>query len=495
MIDDLPFELFNQCMSYLSSEEKLTCLQVCQAWNKKVLKLAYETVEVDSEERLWKMHTFFQNNKELGELVSVLLIFDCEMLDPMYLSLPSLFPNVKSFWVRKSIEDILYPRGWNKREAETQFSKWNNTIEEVAEGGSPICTKALFTRSSCPKLKSLVLNCFQFPDMLGKTQLIKNLKQCAPNLTHLELLFEIKFEIEIMEEMLNNSPNLLTLKITDCDFTRCTKRIDFSKVVAHPGLKSLVVRDCEFIQTEDQWFAYFSKKFVHLKNLYICNIGDTLDLDIPSIEYYSVQFPNLLTEELVKALDQSGMQLKRVDLGNHYYVGSIYKSLMNSKQKDTLETITSTGVSCQRILHQFPDFISRLTEFTSLKHLTIFQCDKHFPFYQMNSPRDQSIAYNVVPLDLLIKNSPNLETLKLDFTECILEYEKDEPMPDCKLKELVLVESKINAVNRFESTVEGYTKSWDYVKNTVLPNTIFVTPLLHEARSSENSYIESVCEY
>lgn len=495
-MDNLPFELLARCMSYMCFEEKMTCLQVCKSWREKARKIVYETVAVASPKQFADMYTFFDKNEDCGKLVKNLFIIKCHLSESVYVSLPSLFPNIKKFYVREDDDYVFPATKWHTREAKTQFTKWKDTIEDITEVGSPICTEALFTKSVCPNLKSLELASLGLASEVDRVRFVKKLKVCAPNLTHLKLMY-MSFDFNTMETLLNSLPNLKALLLTEFSFIPTRKQFDFSKVKAHPGLETLAIREGSFCSAADEWITYFSKKFIYLKNLCInkmediSNLGfyDSYDKELvewisklSQLEYYRVQC-FILSENIVKAMDQSGMQLKRIDLGRFFEVANFFKWLVNSNQKNSLETISSIGEPYDSILYEFKDFNARMAEFKNLKHLTIFH--------------DQSeiVLPNKVPLDEIIKYMPNLETLKMDFGEYIVEYDKDEPMPDCKLKELVLIEFKFNAINRFADTDEGHEESWEYVEKIVLPNTNFITRELEETISIEESYFLSICDY
>ncbi|CAO3627683.1 unnamed protein product [Mucor hiemalis] len=494
-MDNLPLELLVQCMSYLSCEEKMTCLHVNKLWSENVRKIAYETVAVASPEQFAALYTFFDGNEDCGKLVKNLFIIDCHISEPVYFSLPTLFPNIKKFYVKDN-EDYAFPATrWNTVEAKTQFTMWKDTIEDVTEVGSPICTEALLTEGACPNWKSLELASLGMASGLDRIKFIKKLKVCAPNLTHLKLLY-MGVDLKTMETLLKNTPNLKALSFTEVGFLE-SKKFDLSKVKAHPGLETLSIREGSFCDAAKQWITYFSKKFIHLKNLCInkmednyyegfCDKYDKQLVEwvskLSKLEYYRVQ-AFILTKNIVKAMDQSGMQLKRIDLGRLFAVDKFFKWLANSNQKTSLETISSVGQPYGSIIYEFKNFTSKLAEFTNLKHLTIFH-DQN----EIDLP-------NKVPLDQFLKYIPNLETLKMDFGEYVVEYDKDEPMPDCKLKELVLIEFNFNAVNRFKDTEEGHLESWEYVENTVLPNTKFITRELEEPISIEESHFLSICDY
>lgn len=496
-MDNLPFELLARCMSYLCFEEKLTCLQVCKSWREKARKIAYETVAVASPRQFADMYTFFDKNEDCGKSVKNLFIIECHLSESVYVSLPSLFPNIKKFYVKEEDEDYIFPATkWRTREAKAQFTKWKDTIEDITEVGSPICTEALLTKGACPNLKSLELASIGLALDTDRVRFAQKLKVCAPNLTHLKLIY-MSVTFKTMETLLDNSPNLKVLSLTEIGFIPYEKKFDFSKVKAHPGLETLSIREGSFCSAADKWITYFSKKFIHLKNLCMnkmednSNVGfyDGYDKELvewvsklSQLEYYRVQC-FILSENIVKAMDQSGMQLKRIDLGRFFEVSEFFRWLVDSNQKNSLETISSIGQPYKSILYEFKDFNSRMAEFKNLKHLTIFH--------------DQSnvVLPNKVPLDELIRYIPNLETLKMDFGEYIVKYDKDEPMPDCKLKELVLIEFEFNAVNRFGDTEEGHEKSWEYLEKTVLPRTKFITRQLEETISIEEAYFLSICDY
>lgn len=190
MMDDLPLELLEKCMSYLNYEAKLTCLLVCKSWNKISRKFAYETVFIkESPERFFKMYTFFDNYKECGKLVKNLFVLGFNLSTSVYVSLPSLFPNIKKIYINEEKGYDFPDFELNTIEAKTQFLKWKDTIEDLTETGSLICTQTLFTETICPNLKSLQLNSVLCLTELDPVRFIKSVKSCAPNLTHLKLQY------------------------------------------------------------------------------------------------------------------------------------------------------------------------------------------------------------------------------------------------------------------------------------------------------------------
>lgn len=496
MLEKLPFELLSQCMDYLDLHEKSKCLYVCKAWNKKVLEFAYESVEAFSPEKCIELYAFFDNNKKYAKLVNHLFLLECGLPVSLYLNLPSLFPNIKTFLMRESDNSGHKVSHREEAEAKTQFLKWKNTIVDVTETGTTICINALLNENVCLYLKSLKFY-FSLPEveMFDSVPIIKNLKCCTPNLTHLKLLFDYdcfrtsrKLDFQTMEEILNNTPNLKVLVLVDPTFTGPTRSSDFGKVKAHPRLKTLVILEGSFVDARNLWITYFSSKLLHLNNLCITELGmyphEEFHVEInrqlaewlsklSKLQYYCMP-AFILNETIVEAMDTSGMQLKRIDLGPYYAIGKCYKNLLNSNQKNSLETITSTGASYQCILNQFEDFTDRLTEFKKLKHLTIFLHSLFIP--DNNLPAHVSSFSTEIPLDKLIKNVP---------------------MMDCKLKELVLFNCEINAINRFEDTEDGHKKSLEYLQETVLPNTRFHVEDKdpEEIRNREETFISVLCSY
>lgn len=494
MLEKLPYELLAQCMKYLSPNEKLACLYVSKSWNEKAREFVYENLTTISPMAFCTSYWFFNNNKEYAKFVKRLLVLKCKVPASIYMSLPSLFPNIRTFCVADPEGLALHFSVWSEREAQIRFSVWRDTIEDVMEFGSPICVKALLCGGACPNLKRLEYGSQESEIQVDPAHIIQKLKCCTPNLTHLRLQFERKliFDLQLMEELLDNTPNLKVLRLKYPYFMECTVDLNPSKIQPHPGLEVLVFHEVQFEEDTDQWITYFSKKLVHLRKL--C-INETLAFRYPSfytestvqlakwmsklskLEMYSMQ-AFLLTESIVEAMDKSGMQLKMIDLGPYYAIGNYYKLLLNSKQKNSLETIMSSGSSYNCIVNDFQDFTFRLSEFKNLKHLSIF---RHYMDSHLTAPAHFPSCYDEeIPLEQLIKNTPKLETLKLEKAECVVEYDKDEPLPKCPLRKLVLIDCKYNAVTRFPNSEDGHKKSWKYLKETVLPNTVFDVRRLNE---------------
>lgn len=245
-------------------------------------------------------------------------------------------------------------------------------------------------------------------------------------------------------------------------------------------------------------------KLIHLKILCIINSIAAFPLadqnnqrlftnwvsKLSNLECYHVH-DFVITENVIKVMDESDMRLKRIDLWSpNHRIEHFHYLLTNSKQKNALETITFAGTPYKSILHHFYDFTSILNKFTNLKHLTISRSE-----ICILGRRFECLLHNTVPFDQLIKSVPNLETLKLDFAECLVEYDEDVPMPNCRLKNLVLMECNFNVINRFEDTPEGNEKSWSYVENTVLPNTAFIVLREKEVPFFRESHIHPLCNH
>lgn len=131
--------------------------------------------------------------------------------------------------------------------------------------------------------------------------------------------------------------------------------------------RHLSFKICCFADAADGlWFLYFSNKLIYLKILCFSNVIEDFGLadqydqrqfanwvsKLSNLECYHVQDFDI-TENIVKAMDGSGMQLKRIDLGCENTIGYSCEMLMDSKQKNTLETITLAGAFCESILLRF----------------------------------------------------------------------------------------------------------------------------------------------
>lgn len=486
MLEKLPYELLAKCMKHLGPLQKLACLYVSKSWNEKVREFVYEELTFFDLVSFEKSRMFFGNNKEVAKFVKRLFVLRCKVPPSIYMTLPLLFPNIRLFCFTDPDMNPYSPN-WDEGEAQIQFSRWSDTIENVTEVGLPICVKALLSGGACPNLKKLEYGSLASETPLDPIYIIQKLQRCAPNLTHLRLQFEyaLTFDIQRMEELLENTPNLEFLYLKYPYFAESTMDLNLTEIQAHPRLETLIFHEVQFEEDIDQWITYFSSKFVHLKQLCIIGLltdpyesfydGSSAQIaewmsKLPKLEMYCMQ-AFILTESIIEAMDKSGMQLKNIDLGPYYSIGNYYKLLLNSKQKNSLESISSSGSSYRCIVNDFQDFTVRISEFKNLKHLKIFRC---YMDSNLNTTAHSPTCYSEdFPLDQILRNAPKLETLSLNKAECVVEYDKKVPMPNCKLRELLLIDCKINAVNCFSHVFNGYKESWKYLKNTVLPNTRF----------------------
>jgi hypothetical protein len=230
------------------------------------------------------MQTFFKKHRAYGEQVTDLSIHCIEMTFEQYVSLPGLFPNVKSFIVYVESFSALKAKDWNTKKAQEEFKQRRHTIEEIQEIGAPICTNGLLTRTVCKTLVYLNISTSGLAKESERNKFIPKLK-FAPNLTHLHIQ-DTSFKMKELENLLTVKPNLKVLDFTNVKFTF---DLTFDMKDVQPcQLETLIISGGDFnnnIIAVKRWLAFFGKKFIHLKN-YIHDKMDDNDIVQGSFEEF-----------------------------------------------------------------------------------------------------------------------------------------------------------------------------------------------------------------
>lgn len=139
-MNNLPSETITEIASYLYVRDRLECVCVSKRWKELITNTnLFETVKISGIANFIKAINFFDSRRELASTVKNLTINNCEMDAVYVLSLPGLFPNVKSFsWDEELVygafqyqdvdnDGIEYPTDIMCTHA---FEKWNKIESE-----------------------------------------------------------------------------------------------------------------------------------------------------------------------------------------------------------------------------------------------------------------------------------------------------------------------------------------------------------------------------
>jgi Leucine-rich repeat (LRR) protein len=485
-MDRLPTELLLRCFSNLTYDEKLQALTVNKHWYETLQNAdLYKAIFVQFKNQFDEMYDFFDKYPVLGRQVKSLMLSNLDLGIYSFMSLPSLFPELQKLFMPGGSKPI--PE-WNQDQAEKHFAPWAKSIQCIQENGSPIAAPALLKTQLCSNLVVMDLGFSGYEDEFKKMSFIENLRN-APNLTILKTHW-VNYNWKDVEKIHDNTPHLKAISFVDCGF-QPMKDIDMYALnlnVPMPGanvpkikpalnIETLSIETGSFFNREANWIAYFTSKYVNMKH-YL-----TSPMEDEAMEDYWTQQPFRskqlvekctklevykdhafgLTKEVLTAMDQSGVRLKSIDLGVYNAAGD-FKLLCKSDQKNYIESLTLSGQSYCILADEFKPktkFIKELAKFPNLKHLRI------------NENQNEVMGYdsNRVPLDLMLKELKQLETLTMDFA--LLEVSSKTKKPfNTKLKKLVLIESYLEAAAIKDK--KDWPASEEYVQKVLLPNTEFV---------------------
>jgi hypothetical protein len=482
-MDRLPTEILLRCLSNLTYDEKLQVLTVNKHWYEKLRNADfYKVIFVRSKKRFDEMFDFFDKHPVLGRQVKTLLLSRLGLGIYSFMSLPSLFPELQKLLIPSDSRPI---PNWNTDQAEKHFAPWAKSLYCIQENGSPIATPALLKTQLCSNLVVLDLGFSGYDDESKKTSFIAHLGN-APNLAILKTHW-VAYSWKDMEKIHENTANLKVLSFVDCGFLPMEgidmyamnlnvsmPRANVPKIDPALNIETLSIETGSFFDNEADWVAYFSIKYVNMKHYLTSPIEDETMVDhwtqqpfrsrqlvekCTKLEVYK-DHAFSLTKDILKAMDTSGIRLKSIDLGVYSAAGDL-KLLCKSDQKNYIESLTLSGQPYCVLADEFKPktkFIKELAKFPNLKHLRINE--------NQNEVTGQD--ENRVPLDLILKELKELESLTMDFA--VLEVSSKTKKPfDTKLKKLVLIESNLEAAAIKNKT--DCSASEEYVQTVLLPNT------------------------
>ncbi|CAO3607770.1 unnamed protein product [Mucor fragilis] len=465
MFDCLPLEILLHCLSYVSKNEKLECLRIKRSTYNTIQASGaiHESVTVTTEDNFADMHAFFTKHKKVGKLVKKLQISQVPLNVYTFMTLPVLFPSIKEF---SYINTVGAQRDYDDREVCKAFKPWAKTLHSLQEFGAPVAAFSLLANVVCPQLTNLSLNLMGMEDEDMKFALYDYLENC-PNVKLLDLKY-INTLPEHMERINTHLPNLEVLSLTQVglplgSFNTTPKLAE--------KMETLFLDEFTAVYNFDQWLIYLSKKCPNLKSLIINKAEDMnnsrivynetkgmikLIQQVPKLEFYSTGCFKL-TPAIVKAMDSTGLQLKKIELG--YLTEESFKLLMKSQQIHTLTSLTLSDVSYESMtFRREKTFLKNLSSIKHLKHLRINQSKA-----EVDNPKG-----NRVPLDDLLASVPSLESMQMDFFTLVIKRDSEKPF-DTKVKRLVLEECYLE-VPALKGQEDEEHKSKQFLQK-LLPNT------------------------
>ncbi|GAN09589.1 hypothetical protein MAM1_0276d09119 [Mucor ambiguus] len=442
MIDRLPLEVLLHCLSYVSKKDQIECLLVKRSTCNAIQAsgVIYQFITITTSDDFADMHAFFAKHKELCKLVKKLHISEIALDVYTYMTLPALLPNIKEF---SYINTNRPQRDYDDKEVCEAFKPWAGTLDSLQEFGSPVAAFSLLAHVACPQLKNLSLSLVGMDGEDLKFALYDYLKNC-PKVKQLDLKF-INATLEHMEQLHAHLPNLEVLSLTQVG-------LPLGKYQGTPKhakkMKTLFLDEFICLDDLNQWLGYMSKKYPNLKNLIIGKAEDMnsdpivysdtnglvkLIKQVPKLELYSNSCFKL-TPAIVKALDSTGIQLKKIELA--YFAQESFKLLIKSQQIHSLTSLTISDISYGGMAYnREKKFLKELGSIKHLKHLRINQSKE-----EVDGPVD-----NRVPLDDLLAAVPSLESLQMDFFTLVISRDTGEAF-DTKLNKLVLEECYLDAL-------------------------------------------------
>lgn len=506
-MDQLPTEVLLGCLSNLTHYEKLQVLTVNKHWYEAIRNAdLYEEISVEIKEHFYEMFDFFDKYPVLGRQVKSVTLSSLDLGFYSYIVLPSLFPELENLLILPG--GVIPLEDWNEEQAEQHFAPWAKSIHCIQEYGSPIATFSLLKTQLCSNLVSLDIHFSDCEDEDKSTSFIRYLSN-APNLTILKTHW-ISYTYGDVEKIHENAPNLKALRFVECDFLPMKDigmyALDLSVAVSSanvpkitPALKveTLSIDACSFSNREADWIAYFSHKYVNMKHYLISPIEDELMVrhwtqqpfrskrlveKCTKLQVYKDHAFGI-TKDILNAMDNSGVRLQSIDLGG-YNVAGAFKLLCKSDQKNYIESLTLSGQPYCNLIDEFKpktNFIKELANFPNLKHLRINENQEEVMGHEINH----------VPLDLILKELKELESLTMDFAIFEVSSKAKKPFVT-KLKKLVLIESYLEAAAIKDKT--GRTESEEYVQRVLLPNTEIIWED-YEEQSVQYEYLFEIEQY
>lgn len=306
-----------------------------------------------------------------------------------------------------------------------------------------------------------------------RVEFIQNLRN-APNLKHLSFDY-VKWGLDDMEALLTNAPNLKVLGLTDVYFTLNPKfNIKDIEYELYNNLEILVIEKGCFCDNANSYLRYFAKKITHFKNLVINTMEDNqyegfydkhtralaeFITKLSRLEYYRVHAFKF-TKRIAQAMDESGMRLKKIDLGGWDFPAAGFKEFVKCDQMKYIETFATYGQSLNRIGYDYKKrnggVLKKFAPFPNIKHLRMIQHQNEIDYCKDN----------LIPLKDILEYLPNLESITMDFGTLVVDYDQDEPL-NTKLKHIKLIEFYVEAPSRFNKDQQDYQKQDDYRKRSL----------------------------
>ncbi|KAL9549230.1 hypothetical protein MBANPS3_005313 [Mucor bainieri] len=441
-MDRLPLEVLLHCLSYVSKKDQIECLRLKKSTYNAIQAsgLIHESVTITTMDDFADMHALFTKNKELGKLVKKLHISGVPLDVYTYMTLPALLPNIKKF---SYINTKRPQRDFDDKEVSEAFKPWAATLETLQD-----------------------LNMVGMDDEEWKFALYDYLKNC-PNVRLLNLKY-VNTTPDHMEQIHTHLPKLEVLSLTQVGLPLG----NYKGTPKHAKkMQTLYLNEFTCVHDFGPWLEYTSKKYPNLKNLILGQAENMCDERVvftetrglvklikqaPKLELYSNKCYKL-TPAVIKALDDTGIQLKKIELAIH--AEECFKLLMKSQQIHSLTSLTISETSYGNMSYnREKKFLKDLGNIKHLKHLRINQSKE-----EVDGPKS-----NRVPLDALLTAVPLLESMQMDFFTLVISRKTEEPF-NTKLKKLVLEECYIEA-----ATLKGQD-DWEEkskaLLHKLLPNT------------------------
>lgn len=443
----LPQEILNVIGAYLTTDEILTCRTVCSSWYKLWISYQYDTVHVKGKIQFRAFfHTLQQSLYKPGTAFSIgyqirKLIVDSGHINPFFLGqLPILCPFLEAFIFdgvvlseaarREPFQH--YQQQRNKEELDRvkhNFLKWTQ-MRHIGELNA--VTVSLNLLQLPTNLISISVQFNNQNDRTNSKGLFLNSLSNAPLLQSFSLGC-VYLSLEELETIHASCPNLKSLHLMDILLLLPTATLIDRQIVPAFNLQSFNFINGSFCDATHIWLSYISRKYINAKTV---NIGECPffagNSSIPRLTNNELAMREtqllhitrsctklkslnlqtfLLGEDFFKSLDQGGIQLNELTIGDGRTINIApgLKALLNSQQRNHMQNLTVYGWPLTSDLEGLHMLMTSLSRFKNITALSLC-LGRHFHQLSdlVNSPEsDIPTLY----FDIVLQSCPQLTSL------------------------------------------------------------------------------------
>ncbi|CAO3606788.1 unnamed protein product [Mucor fragilis] len=394
-MDRLPEELYALIFLHLKQREKLQCLLVNRYWYEKIKLLGSlfsPLMLTHDHHKLEEAVEYFENQPNMAHQINDLVYCGREAPDdPLFVRFPVLFDNLKTlvFKVKGYIDmsELTVRQG---KDVVSKFQTWSSTLRSITEANTtPIPLTSYILSHSCPHLTSVSLEYYKpsYYNNLWESSVKATKDTLIANLTNAAQLKSLKLigvhltmhDFELIHQKLPALKELVLHKFTfrlndtlDYPYDNVQHVLDSGNAIIvadpapAPSLEHLEVlmfydNDLEFQDAKVvfAWLTYIGKKYKSLVHFTLSFLTDDLQHTLPdahlSKDYLlpilkanprmeTLDFPfALIDPDMVRIMDASGMQLKRIVISAH--LDSLeyqLNALAESKQRNSIASVRIT---------------------------------------------------------------------------------------------------------------------------------------------------------